>query len=107
MTESFLASATRALPGPDRLAIACAQSFKLETFFSRVRTTPAASYIKVRASVSPHFDIRPLRSTSPDGIVTLLNNMHTNLMGRRPSRDRDGFIQCLHGRGSEGTVRLG
>jgi hypothetical protein len=27
ITESFLASATRALPAPDRLAIACAQSF--------------------------------------------------------------------------------
>ena len=66
ITESFLANATRALPAPDRLAIACAQSFKLEALFNRVRTTPAASYIKVRASVSPHFDILPLRSTSPD-----------------------------------------
>ena len=51
ITETFLASATRALPAPDRLAIACAQSFKLEALFNRVRTTPAASYIKVRASV--------------------------------------------------------
>jgi hypothetical protein len=66
ITESFLASAARALPAPDRLAIACAQSFKLEALFNRVRTTLAASYIKVRASVSPHFDILPLRSTSPD-----------------------------------------
>jgi hypothetical protein len=32
ITESFLASATRALPLPDRLAIARAQSFKLEAF---------------------------------------------------------------------------
>ena len=30
ITESFLANATRALPAPDRLAIACAQSFKRE-----------------------------------------------------------------------------
>src|ERR1700741_3934891 len=66
ITESFLASATRALPLPDRLAIACAQSFKLEALFNRVRTTPAAWYIKVRESVSPHFDILPLRSISPD-----------------------------------------
>jgi hypothetical protein len=36
ITESFLASATRALPLPDRLAIACAQSFKLEALFNRV-----------------------------------------------------------------------
>ena len=39
ITESFLASATRALPFPDRLAIARAQSFKLEALFNRVRIT--------------------------------------------------------------------
>ena len=66
ITESFLASATRALPLPDRLAMACAQSFKLEALLSRVRITTAASYNRVRASVSPHLDILPLRSTSPD-----------------------------------------
>ena len=66
MTESFLASATRALPMPDRLAIASAQSFNSEAFLTRVMITTAASYNKVRASVSPHFDTRPLRSTSPD-----------------------------------------
>ena len=66
ITESFLASATRALPLPDRLAMACLQSFKLEALLSRVRITTAASYNRVRASVSPHLDILPLRSTSPD-----------------------------------------
>src|ERR1700730_15491715 len=66
ITESFLASATRALPFPDRLAIARAQSFKLEALWIRARITTAASYNKVRASVSPHLDILPLRSTSPD-----------------------------------------
>jgi hypothetical protein len=66
ITESFLAAATRALPLPDRLAMACPQSFKLEAFLSRVRITTAASYNRVRASVSPHFEILPLRSTSPD-----------------------------------------
>ena len=66
ITESFLATATRALPLPDRLAMACPQSFKLEAFLSRVRITTAASYNRVRASVSPHFEILPLRSTSPD-----------------------------------------
>jgi hypothetical protein len=54
MTESFLATATRALPLPDRLAMACPQSFKLEALLSRVRITTAASYDRVRASVSPH-----------------------------------------------------
>ncbi len=36
-TESFLASATRALPGPDRFAIACAQCFKREVRLTRVK----------------------------------------------------------------------
>ena len=66
ITESFLASATRALPAPERLAIAPAQSFKLEAFFIRDRITTAASYSRVRARLSPHREIRPLRSTSPD-----------------------------------------
>jgi hypothetical protein len=66
IVQSFLASATRALPIPDRLAIACAQSFRPEAFFTRDKITTAASYIRVRASVSPHREMRPLRSTSPD-----------------------------------------
>src|SRR3974377_1692328 len=41
MTPSFLASATRALPMPDRLAIAEAQSFSVEGFLSRVMITIA------------------------------------------------------------------
>ena len=66
ITESFRASATRALPAPDRLAIACAHSFKPQARLTHVISTTAASYISVRASVSPHFDILPLRSISPD-----------------------------------------
>ena len=66
IVQSFLASATRALPIPDRLAIAWAQSFNAEAFLTRDKITTAASYIRVRASVSPHREIRPLRSTSPD-----------------------------------------
>jgi len=66
MTESFRANATRALPTPDRLAIASAQSFRPEARFTLVISTTAASYISVRASVSPHFDILPARSISPD-----------------------------------------
>src|SRR5262245_42063092 len=66
ITESFLARATRALPFPDRLAIARPHSFRLEDFLTGARITTAASYNRVRASVSPHLDILPLRSTSPD-----------------------------------------
>src|SRR5271170_2795097 len=66
MTESFRANAMRALPAPDRLAIASAQSFRPQARFTRVISTTAASYISVRASVSPHFEILPARSTSPD-----------------------------------------
>jgi hypothetical protein len=69
IAQSFLASATCALPIPERLAIAWAQSFNPEAFLTRERMTTAASYIRVRANVSPHRDIRPLRSTSPDLIL--------------------------------------
>jgi len=57
ITDSLRANATRALPGPDRFAITCAQSFRLEARLTRVRITTAASYSSVRASVSPHLDI--------------------------------------------------
>ena len=46
--------------------MASAQSFKCETRLTRVKITTAASYSSVRASVSPHREILPLRSTSPD-----------------------------------------
>ena len=42
-----------ALPLPDRLTIARAQSFKREALLTRDRITTAASYNRVRASVSP------------------------------------------------------
>lgn len=66
MTVSLRANATRALPGPDRRAIASAQVFKLQGRVNRVRMTTAASYISVRARLSPHLDMRPFRSISPD-----------------------------------------
>jgi len=65
-TDSFLARATRALLMPDRFAIACAQSFNGEARSTRVSSTTAASYSSVRASVSPHREIRSLRPYSPD-----------------------------------------
>src|SRR5215469_7018111 len=66
ITASFRASATRALPAPDRLAIDRAQSLRTKARLTRVINTTAASYISVPASASPHFDILPLRSISPD-----------------------------------------
>jgi hypothetical protein len=36
------------------------------SILSRDMITTAASYVRVRTSVSPHLDILPLRSTSPD-----------------------------------------
>ena len=65
ITVSLRANATRALPEPDRRAIASAHSLSLEPRLTRVRMTTAASYISVRASASPHLDILPLRSISP------------------------------------------
>jgi hypothetical protein len=55
------------------------------------------------------YDVLTIRRTvnNPRGIVTLLNNMRTNLMGRQPSGDSDSFMPRLHGRGSEGAMRLG
>ena len=66
ITDSLRASATRALAMPERFAMASAQSFKRDARFTRVKITTAASYSSVRASVSPHREILPLRSTSPD-----------------------------------------
>ena len=66
IAASFRASATHALPAPDRLAIDRAQSFRPKARLTRVINTTAASYISVRASAAPHFDILPLRSISPD-----------------------------------------
>jgi hypothetical protein len=43
ITDNLRANATRALPGPDLLAIAVPHSFKGEARFTRVRITPAAS----------------------------------------------------------------
>ena len=50
----------------DDFRTAFLKGFRLEAFLRRVRITTAASYNRVRASVSPHFEILRLRSTSPD-----------------------------------------
>jgi hypothetical protein len=73
ITESFLATATFALPLPDRLAMAYRQSFKLGALLSRVRITISASYIRVQRS--------------PAGVVDdanscyLLRNVQSNKVG--------------------------
>src|SRR4051794_11313706 len=58
--------ATRALPEPERRSIASAQSFRCSGRFTRCRITVAASYKSVRARPSPHLEMCPLRSVSPD-----------------------------------------
>lgn len=42
------------------------QSLRCDARFTRCRITTAASYISIRARPSPHREIRPLRSISPD-----------------------------------------
>jgi hypothetical protein len=56
----------RALPDPERSAIASAQYFKGNDRLTRCRITTAASYMSIRAKASPQPEIRPLRSISPD-----------------------------------------
>jgi hypothetical protein len=59
ITASFLASATRALPGPDRFAIACVQSFEAGQDDNRCLVHQHAGQ-RVAAS-----QILPLPSISP------------------------------------------
>ena len=66
ITDSLRAKATRALPEPARRSIASAQSFSGSDRFTRWRITTAASYMSVRARPSPHLEMCPLRSVSPD-----------------------------------------
>ena len=66
ITDNLRAKATRALPEPERRSIASAQSFRCSDRFTRCRITIAASYMSVRARASPHLEMCPLRSVSPD-----------------------------------------
>ena len=54
------------LAEPLRLASLIPQAFKADHFGTRVSSTLAASNRYVRSIASPHFEIRPVQSTSPE-----------------------------------------
>src|SRR5262249_52548986 len=66
MTASLRATATLALRNPFRLAILNPHAFSADHLDTRVRRTLAASYKFARSMASPHFEIRPDQSTSPE-----------------------------------------
>src|SRR5579863_9272545 len=66
MTASFRATATLALRRPFRLVSFAPQAFSPDHFGTRVSSTPAASNRYMRSIASPHFEIRPDQSTSPE-----------------------------------------
>src|ERR1700745_2905143 len=66
MTASLRATATFALRSPLRLASLIPQAFSADHLGTRVSSTPAASNKYLRSIASPHFEIRPDQSTSPE-----------------------------------------
>ena len=66
MTASFRAVATAAFLKPLRAASRTAQAFSGENRFTLVIRLDAASTRSVRMAASPHLEIRPKWSTSPD-----------------------------------------
>src|SRR5689334_1745844 len=66
MTASLRATATLALRSPLRLVSLVPQAFSADHFGTRVSSTPAASNRYMRSMASPHFDIRPDQSSSPE-----------------------------------------
>src|SRR5260221_1356010 len=66
MTASLRATATLALRSPLRLASLIPQAFSADHFGTRVSSTLAASNRYVRSKASPHFEIRPDQSASPE-----------------------------------------
>src|SRR6266404_1268786 len=66
MTASLRATGTLALRSPLRLASLIPQAFSADHFGTRVSSTLAASNGYVRSMASPHFEIRPDQSTSPE-----------------------------------------
>jgi hypothetical protein len=73
MTASLRATATLALRSPLRLASLIPQAFSADHFGTRVSSTPAASNKNIRSMVSPHFEIRPDQSTSPEAWRRVVN----------------------------------
>src|SRR5262249_60917587 len=66
MTASLRATATLALRSPLRLASLTPHAFSVDHFGTRVSSTLAASNRYMRSMASPHFEIRPDQSTSPE-----------------------------------------
>lgn len=65
-TASFRAVATAALAKPRRPAYRTAQLIIVENRFSRLIRVLAASNSRLRTALSPHLEMRPDQSTSPD-----------------------------------------
>src|SRR5215475_1354183 len=73
MTASLRATATLALRSPLRLVSLMPQAFSADHFGTRVSSTPAASNRYMRSMASPHLDIRPDQSSSPDAWRLVVN----------------------------------
>src|SRR5271163_2253935 len=73
MTASFRATATLALRRPFRLVSLAPQAFSPDHFGTRVSSTPAASNRYMRSMASPHFEIRPDQSISPEAWRPVVN----------------------------------
>src|SRR6185437_776609 len=73
MTANFRATATLALRSPFRLVSLVPQAFSLDHFGTRVSSTPAASNRYMRSMASPHFEIRPDQSISPEAWRRVVN----------------------------------
>src|ERR1700746_3914761 len=66
ITASLRATATLALRSPFRLASLVPQALSADHFGTRVSSTPAASNRYMRSMASPHFEMRPDQSISPE-----------------------------------------
>src|SRR5215813_6268849 len=66
MTASLRATATLAFRRPLRLASLMPQALSADHFGTRVSSTLAASNRYMRSMASPHFEIRPDQSSSPE-----------------------------------------
>src|ERR1700730_998886 len=73
MTASLRATATFALRSPLRLASLIPHALSADHFGTRVSSTPAASNKYMRSMASPHFEIRPDQSTSPEAWRRVVN----------------------------------
>src|SRR5208282_6446443 len=73
ITASLRATATLALRSPFRLTSLVPQAFNVDHFCTRVSSTPAASNRYMRSMASPHFEMRPDQSISPEAWRLVVN----------------------------------